>query len=241
MRYAQRNVTKLALLIWLLAVGTVPAWAQNGSAVATVEQASKVLVGQLADGLGISWSGLGSVAGEMVDATVTNNSSAPMEVAFLPGMVLVDARGESQPIMLEEHVRVTLKPGESTTLSGMRAYCLDHSKEPPGQGSGVEYKVMTNLANYASAIQNLWAGLRLDREGAYTPVLKPLLHRTLVIQRSVWASLGGNNPNSQEKLTSDLEADLVGKGSDVSQQKVNWLSDKIWSDVVKTMDASGKE
>ena len=36
-------------------------------------------------------------------------------------------------------------------------------------------------------------------------------------------------------------ADLVGKGSDVSKQKVNWLSEKIWSDVVKTMDASGKE
>lgn len=238
----RRTLQQKTILAMFLALLTLlPALAQNGSAVATVETSAKQLVNQLESGLSIKWTGLGRVAGEMVDASFTNNSSSPMTIEIMPGLVLTDAGGGSQPIMLENHVTFSLAPGETMPLQGLRAYCLDHAKQPPPLGTGVDYQVVTDLAEYAPAVQQLWAGLRLDSEGKYQPVLKPLQHRTIVIQRSVWASLGAPNPSTQEKLNADLVDDARAAELPVSDDKVNWLAEKLWADVVKTMEAAPKE
>lgn len=225
------------LVLWQL----LPGLAQNGTAVTTVGQASQALTQAQEAGLDISWTGLGQVAGEMVDATFTNNSSQPMEIKLIPGIVLTDSQEESQPIMLEDHVVFTLQPGESTPIRNIRAYCLDHSKEPPALGKGVDYKVATDLTQYESAIQHLWAGLRLDSTGKFQPVLKPLQHRTVVIQRAIWASLGSPNPESMDKLQSDLEADVKAGNHPFSGDKVKWLAEQLWRDVKQTQDAAPQE
>lgn len=234
---AQRITTTLTLLL----LAFLPALAQDGSAVSTVTSSSQALAGQQGQGLSIEWSGLGRVAGEMVDASFTNTSSEVLTVELMPGMVLIDASGESQPIMLETYNKFTLQPGERASLNGLRAYCLDHAKEPPSLGKGVEYNVVTDYSKYAEAVRTLWAGLRLDSNGKYQPVLKPLQHRTVVIQRSIWASLGGNNPTTLDKLTEDLKDDVKAGNHSFSEDKVEWLANGLWKDVEQTQEAAPKE
>ena len=234
-------VQRLSLTLVMLLLALLPSLAQDGSAVSTVTASSKALVNQQAQGLSIEWSGLGRVAGEMVDATFKNTSDSTMTVELMPGMVLIDASGESQPIMLENYNQFTLRPGESVPINGIRAYCLDHAKDPPSLGKGVDYGVETDLTKYADAVRHLWAGLRLDASGKFQPVLKPIQHRTVVIQRSIWASLGGNNPSTLEKLTADLKDDVKAGNHNFSEDKVEWLANGLWKDVEQTQGAAPKE
>ncbi len=234
--FARARLVAAVLLLCLL-----PVAAQSGAAVSAVTQAAGALVAQQEAGLSIDWSGLGRVAGEMVDAAFTNNSSAPMTVKLIPGIVLADNDGESQSIMLEINTEFELAPGEAVALESVRAYCLEHEKDPPALGQGVDYQVVTDVSGFAPAIKNLWAGLRLDLNGQYQPVLKPIQHRTLVIQRAIWASLGEPNPGSQEKLTTDLKKDAATGEHGLSDDKIEWLSGRIWGDVEKTIQESPAE
>lgn len=230
---------KTALVVLWLALAPL-AYAQDGSAVSTVKTASQAVLKEEADGLDIDWTGRGTVAGDMLDATFTNNGKEAVTVDIVPGIVLNDKDQKAQPIMLEDTLKFTLQPGESTSMP-LRGYCLDFELDPPALGAGVDYEVAGDVAKYETAIRNLWAGLRLDRDGAYKPVLKPLMHRTIVIQRSIWASLGGNNPTTVEKLDEDLREDTAEAGLEYSNQKVRFLTNRIWDDVEKTQAAAPKE
>lgn len=230
---------KTALIVLWLALAPL-AYAQDGSAVSTVRSAAAVVLQEETDGLDIDWTGKGTVAGEMLNATFTNNGKGALTVNLVPGIVLTDKDGQAQPIMLEDTMEFTLQPGESTSMP-LRGYCLDFNLDPPALGAGVEYQVAQDVSQYETAIKNLWAGLRLDRDGAYKPVLKPLMHRTIVIQRSIWASLGGNNPTTEEKLDADLREDTAKAGLEFSAEKVHFLTERIWADVEKTQAAAPKE
>ncbi len=230
---------KTALVVLWLALAPL-AYAQDGSAVSTVRAASAAVLSEEADGLDIDWTGKGTVAGEMLDATFTNNGKGALTVDIVPGIVLTDKEQKAQPIMLEDTLKFTLQPGESTSMP-LRGYCLDFELDPPAMGAGVDYEVAQDVSRYETAIRNLWAGLRLDRDGGFKPVLKPLMHRTIVIQRSIWASLGGNNPTTVEKLDEDLRDDTAQAGLEYSNQKVRFLTNRIWDDVEKTQAAAPKE
>lgn len=231
---------QLSTTLILLFLALAPAWAQNGLAVSTVQAASAKIISQQADGLAIAWSGKGRVAGDMVDGTFLNESNSPMSVSIVPGIVLSDSDGVAQPIMLEDTLEFTLAPGESTKVD-LRAYCLDFSKDPPSLGSGVNYEIVSDLAQYEDAIKNLWAGLRLERDGKFKAVLKPIQHRTIVIQRAIWASLGGQNPATEEKFREDLQQDTQAGDHEFSKEKVDWLAEQIWKDVVQTKAAAPQE
>ncbi len=231
---------QLSTALILLFLSLAPVWAQNGAAISTVQAASEKLVSQQAEGLSIEWTGKGRVAGDMVDGTFLNQGASPLTVNIVPGIVLSDSEDMAQPIMLEDTLEFTLAPGESAKID-LRAYCLDFSKDPPSLGSGVDYEVATDLSTYEDAIKNLWAGLRLERDGKFKPALKPLQHRTIVIQRAIWASLGGENPSTEDKFLEDLQQDTQAGSHVYSSAKVEWLAEQIWKDVVQTQGAAPQE
>lgn len=217
-----------------------PAGAQvDSAAVQGVVQVSRQFRGQI-DGnqADVKWTGLGLVSGDMVDMQLTNTSNSPQTFRFIPGMVLQDPGKRVQPVMLEENLSFTLQPGE-TVKRRMRGYCLDYSKEPPATGNQEDYQVATDLSEYERAVSVLYHGLELDKEKKLKPVLRPLVHRTVVIQRAIWASLGGENPGTKEDLQKDLEDEIRYRSSVFPEGQMDCLSSRIWSDVQQVLD-SGK-
>lgn len=226
---------KFILLSFLLAA---PCWAQ--AVVDTVQTTSINFRGQV-DGGGatVKWTGMGLVSGDMVDMELTNTSNAPMRFRFVPGMVLEDPGRQVQPVLLEENLKFTLEPGE-TVKRRLRGYCLDYSKEPPAAETEEDYEVAVDLNEYQRPIKVLYTGLRLDREQKLKPVLRPLVHRTVVIQRGVWAVLGGENPNSEDELEKDLEDEIKYRSAIFPEGQINCLSERIWADVQRVMSESGE-
>lgn len=182
----------------------------------------------------VKWIGLGMVSGDMIDMELTNTTDAPQSFRFVPGMVLQDPGRQVQPIALEENLEFTLEPGE-TVKRRMRGYCLDYSKEPPTADAQEDYEISPDIDGYEEAIQVLYNGLYLDQNQKLKPVLRPLIHRTVVIQRAIWAVLGGENPDSQDDLEDDLEQELRYRSSVFPEGQLDCLSSRIWSDVQKVM------
>ncbi len=229
----------------LLCLLSLPSFAQSGNnavIVGGVSGASNTFAGQINSGdATVKWTGLGLVSGEMVDMDLANASPSPMSFNFTPGMVLEDARGEVQPILLDESLSFSLQPGESVKKK-MRGYCLDYSKSPPSENTVENYEIATDLTEYEAAIAVLHGGLRLDGERKLKPVLRPLMHRTVVTQRAVWAVLGGQNPNSREELEKDLDDQIRYSSSVFPEGQLECLSQRLWSDVQKVMaEAAGNE
>lgn len=227
------------LLCYLL-VGflSLSVWAQpgnNAAIVGGVSGASNTFSQQVSSGdATVQWTGMGLVSGEMVDMDLANTSTSPMSFNFVPGMVLEDARGEVQPILLDESLSFSLQPGESIKKK-MRGYCLDYSKSPPSENTVENYEIATDLSEYQGAIAVLHGGLRLDGDRKLKPVLRPLMHRTVVTQRAVWAVLGGQNPDSREELEKDLEDQIRYSSSIFPEGQLECLSQRLWSDVQKIM------
>ncbi len=223
----------LAILALVLVL-FFPALGQNLAG--SVQASSQVLSQQLSAGnLDVSFQGLGLVSGEMVDMTVTNNGSEPVTLEFLPGMVLDDPSGKVQPIMLEEAFKMTVEPGE-TVGKTLRGYCLDHSKDAPSGNAAENYELATDLEQYTPAIEVLYSGLKLDRAQKLKPVLRPRLHRTVVLQRSIWASVGEKNPKTQEELASDIQREIATQNSMLFPlDQVDCLSERLWADVQRVM------
>lgn len=204
-------------------------------AVQSVLEASRIFRGQVdSDIADVKWIGLGLISGDMVDMELTNTSNTPQTFRFVPGMILQDPSDNVQPIMLEESLEFTLQPGE-TIRRRMRGYCLDYGKEPPASGAETGYEVLVDLTNYEMAITVLYRGLQLDRDQKLKPVLRPLIHRTVVIQRAIWATLGGGNPGSKEDLREDLEDEIRYRSSIFPEGQLDCLSSRIWSDVQQVM------
>jgi len=225
------------LLTLLLAAGGL---AQGPSALETVRSTSRDFRGQVDSGAAnVQWIGLGLVSGDMVDMELTNTSDSPQEFRFVPGMILQDPGKQVQPVILEESARFTLQPGESIKKR-MRGYCLDYSKDPPASGTQQDYEIDPDLEGYEGVVAVLYRGLELDRQQKLKPVLRPIVHRTVVIQRAIWAVLGGENPGTEDDLKDDLEDEIRYRSAIIPEGQLNCLSERIWSDVQKIMAAPGK-
>lgn len=224
------TVCLLSLLVF------APSLAQVDSAVVqNVVEASRRFRGQVdSNSADVKWIGLGLISGDMVDMELTNTSDSPQTFRFIPGMVLRDPGENVQPIMLEENLEFTLQPGE-TIKRRMRGYCLDYGKEPPASGAQEDYEIAVDLSDYELAVTVLYRGLQLDRDEKLKPVLRPLVHRTVVIQRAIWATLGGENPVSKEELKKDLEDEIRYRSSIFPEGQLDCLSSRIWSDVQQVM------
>ncbi len=232
-----RRAAPFALLL-LLFWSALPVPAQ--STIASVQAASVALAGQLASAeIEVSFEGLGLVSGEMVDMTLTNSGQSEATLRFVPGMVLDDPTGQVQPIMLEESVELTLEPGESIRKT-LRAYCLDHSKDAPSGAAAENYELATDLLQYEPAIDVIYAGLELERAQKLRPVLRPVAHRTVVLQRSIWASVGEKNPKSRQELAGDIRQEIATANNALfAPEQVDCLSKRIWSDVQRILQAAG--
>ena len=229
----QRLIT--ILLMSFVLSGASLAQGEGAGTLETVRSVSQNFRGKIDTGSAtVKWTGLGLVSGDMVDMDLTNTSDVAQDFRFVPGMVLQDPGKRVQPIILEENLSFNLGAGESVKRR-MRGYCLDYSKEPPASGTEEDYQVMPDLAGYEQAVQVLYRGLRLDQEQKLKPVLRPLIHRTVVIQRAIWAVLGGENPTSEDELKEDLEDEIRYRSSIFPEGQLNCLSDRIWSDVQKVM------
>lgn len=230
----KRLLTLIFVALWL----PLATLAQGESAAAplqTVKSVSQQFLTQVNSGqASVKWTGLGLVSGDMVDMTLTNESGETQRFRFVPGMVLQDPGKRVQPVILEENLSFSLPPGQSVKRR-MRGYCLDYSKEPPAAGSEEDYQISPDLTGYEQAIEILYRGLALDEEQKLKPVLRPLIHRTVVIQRAIWAVLGGENPSSEEELEDDLEDEIRYRSSIFPEGQLNCLSQRIWSDVQKVM------
>lgn len=215
-----------------------PVLAQADSApVQTVLETSRAFRGQVDSGqASVQWTGLGLVSGDMVDMELTNTSDSPQQFRFVPGMILQDPGKRVQPVLLEESLSFTLQPGE-TVKRRMRGYCLDYSKEPPASGDQEDYQVATDLSGYERAVNVLYRGLDLERRQKLKPVLRPLVHRTVVIQRAIWAVLGGENPATEDELKKDLEDEIRYRSSIFPEGQLDCLSRRIWSDVQQIVDS----
>lgn len=224
----KRFLTLLIVSLWTLS----PISAQVDTAVVQgVVEASRVFHQQVTtSNVEVKWVGLGIISGDMVDMELHNGSDSAAAFRFVPGMVLQDPGKRVQPIMLEENLSFTLEPGE-TVKRRMRGYCLDYSKEPPASGELEDYQVATDISEYEEAVSVLYRGLELDRDEKLKPVLRPLIHRTVVIQRAIWAVLGGENPDSKEELKKDLEDEVRYRSSIFPEGQLDCLSSRIWSDV----------
>lgn len=231
---------KNILTILLLFALCLPGLCQGQSALQTVRTTSRQFRSQVDSGqAAVKWTGLGLVSGDMVDMELTNNSGQTQEFRFVPGMILQDPGNQVQPIILEENLRFSLEPGE-TIKRRMRGYCLDYTKEPPSDGADEDYQIDPELDRYEPVVEVLYRGLKLDRERKFKPVLRPLVHRTVVIQRAIWAVLGGENPDSEDDLKDDLEDEVRYRSSIFPEGQLNCLSERLWSDVQKVMAEPGE-
>lgn len=223
------------VLVFMLLLGA-PLMAQsNGALVAGVQGASGALRAQLSGGQASAvWTGLGLVSGDMVDLQLTNLSGSPQTFRFVPGMVLSDPGQQAQPIMLDENLEFTLRPGE-TVKRKMRGYCLDFAKEPPAAGQEQNYEVPADIDSYRAAVAVLYSALRLEGEDKLHPVLRPQMHRTVTTQRAMWAALGGKNPDSKEDLRRDIEKEIGQNSSIFPTGQLDCLSQRLWSDVQQIM------
>ncbi len=166
---------------------------------------------------------------------LSNTSGSPVTFRFVPGMVLEDPGRQVQPVLLEENLKFTLQPGESVKRR-LRGYCLDYSKEPPAAETQEDYQMAVELGDYQRPIGVLYAGLKLDRQQKLKPVLRPLIHRTVVIQRGVWAVMGGENPDSSGELEKDLEDEIKYRSAIFPEGQIHCLSERIWADVQRVMN-----
>lgn len=234
MRFFSNIILSLVLL-------SCVALAQDGTAVNQVRAASQTLAQQEKDGLLIAWLSRGRVAGESVAARLVNQSNKPIEVNLLPGMILEDPNGKFQPFMLETSLTLTLAPGQTKELEHLRAYNVDHSKDPGADGTHYPNKTVVDIEPYTPAIKALWAGLRRSADNEMHPVVTPLLHKTIVIQRAIWASLGDPNPTTLERLEQDLKNDDRAADHPHTEHKSEWIAGRLWKDVSKTLEASKAE
>ncbi|MEW6283001.1 MAG: hypothetical protein AB1758_30590, partial [Candidatus Eremiobacterota bacterium] len=179
--------------------------------------------------------------GDMVVMDLSNPTRQPVAVEFVPGMVLdVDLASGIQPVMLEQGWKYTLKPGESLHRI-LRAYCLDPNRSAPPEGQVVAYHVAPSVSPYEDCVLVLWAGLRLDGDNRFQPVLRPLTHRTVVIQRAIWAVLANQDRMAgRDRLARDLREDAEVQGRTLSEGTVNRLADGIWRDVERTLQEAHK-
>lgn len=231
-----KNILLLSFLVTGMVVAQVTPLSQLVESVESVSiQFRQQIESQRAS---VKWIGMGLVSGDMVDMELTNLTDQAISFRLVPGMVLQDPGQEVQPILLEENLRFTLEGGE-TVKRRLRGYCLDYRKNPPARSSEEDYQVRTDLDKYRSAIGIVYSGLRLEKEGRLRPVLRPLIHRTVVIQRAVWSVMGEGNPNSQEELVLDLDDELKYRSSIFPEGQTNCLSDRLWADVQKILNDSG--
>ncbi len=227
-----RRIATVALLLGLMGL----CWAEQ-SATEFAQTASDRITHQRHQGLEIEWRGLGPPAGEVLEARFHNGSSDSMEIRLVPGMVLSSPEEGIEPLMLEGVVAFQLKPGEKVSRK-LRGYGLDHSKRTP-RGK-VRYG-FADGSSYEPAVKTLWAGLRMEKKGETRPVLSTIQYRTIVLQRAIWASLGGLNPSTEEKLRLDLLEDKRAGGHSFSEEKVDWLASWIWRDVEAIREAAKRE
>lgn len=232
MKMLRKITTTLLLLMSLAAVSR----AEQGAA-EFAQAASDRITHQRHQGLEIEWRGLGPPAGEMLEGWFHNTSSESLEVRLVPGMVLSSPEDGIEPLMLEGVVAFQLKSGEKLKRK-LRAYGLDHSKKTP-RGK-VRYG-FADVAAYEPAVKTLWAGLRLEKKGETRPVLTTMQYRTIVLQRAIWATLGGLNPSTEEKLRLDLLEDKKARGHSLSEDKVDWLAEWIWREVEAIREAAKSE
>ncbi|MFN8611873.1 MAG: hypothetical protein U0931_30290 [Vulcanimicrobiota bacterium] len=183
--------------------------------------------GQLAS----TYTGLGRVAGEMATLDVTNKSNAPLTLRFVPGMVLeTPPDSGAQPIMLEEDFSLTLQPGENKQRN-LICYCLDYNVPPPEKGTVLPYSWSTRVQPFwADTVKVLAAGLAMDKNHGYHPVLDPLQHRRVVIQRAIWQQLG------QVEGISSLQKDMIkDSNGGMTQKTAARLAKSIYGDIEKTL------
>jgi hypothetical protein len=185
------------------------------------------------------YTGLGQVAGEMVEMKLTNVSSRPITLDFVPGMVLAaPADSKVQPLLTEEEYSLTLQPQE-TISRPLICYCLDYSLDPPGKGQTVAFVFAKDPERYADAIRVLYAGLQLDETSHYHPMLAPLQHRRIVIQRAIWAVLDqkpASTAHDKDVLKKDIKEDAARAGRSLASRQVDKLTDTIWKDVNQTLE-----
>lgn len=133
---------------------------------------------QIASGLILaSFQGTGRDGG-MVFAQLYNPGRGPLRIHLKPGMILQPPIGhEVQPLLLEDEVQVTLKPGESYSAP-LNSYCMDSQVPAPGQGEVVDYKFVPPNGRDA-AVAVLKTAQRMD-----------FPNRRAVIQIAIWKSLG---------------------------------------------------
>lgn len=227
---------RVITILFILLIAT-PAWAQSDSfgVIPSVQSASKIFHDQVTGGgSSVVWKGLGVVSGDMVDMELTNGTDTTEEYRFVPGMLLQDASHLVQPILLEESMTFSLEPGE-TIKRRMSGYCLDYTKAAPILGSYENYEIDPTLGGYEQAVEALYNGIFLYRERKFKPVLRPSVHRTIVIQRAIWAVLGGKNPSTEEDLKEDLEDEVMLKSFIFPSGQVDCLAKRIWSDVQKVL------
>lgn len=225
----------LTILLYSFLIAGTALGQDSGSALQTVRSTSQQFRNQVDTGKAdVSWTGLGLVSGDMVDMELTNTSDSAQSFRFVPGMILQDPGKKVQPIALEENLSFDLEPGESVTRR-MRGYCLDYSKEPPAADTKEDYQITPDLSGYEQVVSVLYNGLRLDRDQKLKPVLRPLTHRTVVIQRAIWAVLGGDNPGTEDELQEDLEEEIRYRSSIFPEGQLDCLSQRIWTDVQKVM------
>lgn len=216
-------------------------WAQDGTAVDQVLDGSRALSTQQTNGLLLEWSSNGKVAGPNESLRIVNRGYQTVSVKLVPGMIFEDPGDHYQPFILEDGLSVTLGPNEKWEHQGLRTYNLDHSKGPAPRGERMEYKTVLNVDPYSEPIRTLWAGLRLDRNREFHPGVAPILHKTVVLQRALWASIGGSNPDTKEQLQRDLTDDTVSSDLPFNDDKIAWLTEKFWADVMRTLEAGAKE
>ena len=179
------------------------------------------------------WKGQGRVAGEMLELTLTNTTNQPIAIDMDPGVVLEledeTLAQEFQPVMLESD-RVLLVPANGTLTTMLRGYCLDYSLDPPFAGRVFPYRFPADTTAYAPAIDVLKASLTYDAE---MNVLPPGQQRTVVIQRSIWASLGQGD---KQKLYEDILSDARSAGKEISKKKAKRIADRLWNEVERLLD-----
>lgn len=179
------------------------------------------------------WTGKGVVAGEMLELGLTNTTDQPIAIDMGPGMVLEledeELARAFQPVMIESDMTI-LVPANSSITKVLRGYCLDYSLDPPSLGQVYPYRFPADATAYAPAINILKASLTYDAE---RNVLPPNQQRTVVIQRSIWASLGQGD---KQKLYEDIIKDAAAAGKVISKKKARRIADRIWDEVERLIE-----
>ena len=181
----------------------------------------------------VTFLGRGMESGLVLDLEVLNKGTSTKKFQ-LPQLTVLEPNSSAYaPVLVESKGAWEMKPGGTFTLR-VSGYSLDQSKKMPSEGQKLVYRPTTGGKRYQKAQLALKKSLQVEQKPGFQAAILPAdKHRSLVIQRVIWRSYGGNNPKTAQALVDDLDKAFQRKGRAPSDKVVNGLAASIWRDVEK--------